>query len=126
MSFLVEKKYYTFYNVFNYQIFDAHCRKAADSEGKLGHRIVHALIAILEFFPVIGQIVAQIELGIYGYNKAIELKRQYATFKKIKIFSMKLKEQLKLPVALFMAAYSINTAVTYAVMSMEIPVCVTI
>lgn len=53
-AYSLDKTSYSWQNALCWRYFFEHCEKA--TEGSLGNRIVHALIAALEFFPVISQI----------------------------------------------------------------------
>ncbi len=55
---------YTLINALNYQMFVSHCKEVTNSNGTIGHRIVNAILAVIEFPPIIGQIIALFELTV--------------------------------------------------------------
>ena len=61
-NYSLEKKVYSFENALLWGNFIVHCNKA--KKGQLGHRIVHVIIAAVEFLPVIGQIASLFEMLI--------------------------------------------------------------
>ncbi len=61
-NYSLDTKNYTWTNAFFWGNFLGHCKKA--QEGNLGNRLVHALIATAEFFPLIGQVASICEMLI--------------------------------------------------------------
>ena len=58
-NYALDKSCYSWKNALTWGYFSEHVQKAM--KGKLEHRIVHALIAWAEFFPIIGQVASVFE-----------------------------------------------------------------
>jgi len=69
---MLDTSYYTLKNALNYQMFLGHCKETSNPANSRVFRTYHAFMALLEFPPVVGQIIALFELTIV---KLLDLKK---------------------------------------------------